>query len=341
MTRTSDETPGRVARSGGAPPVDPAAPRHPIGVVCRRTGLKADLVRAWERRYGAVTPGRGATARRLYSDADIERLRLLHEATRGGRGIGQVARLATAQLAELVAADQNARLQGPASLREPRPEGAAEHLAACRAAVAALDPDRLRFEIESAAARMSRSELLEHVLVPLVHGLGDGWHRGELRPVHEHLATAVVRSFLTSLQGAYRVPYFAPTLVVATPAGQSHEIGALLVAAAAAGEGWYVSYLGPSLPAEDIAFGAHEVEARAVALSIVYPLDDPGLAAELRRLRARLAPTVGLLVGGRASAGLGAVLDEIGAVRPQGFDGLRRELERLRQPPPRAAYARR
>ena len=54
----------------------PAAeqPRHPIQVVVRRTGLSADLLRAWERRYAAVEPGRTSTGRRLYSDRDIERL---------------------------------------------------------------------------------------------------------------------------------------------------------------------------------------------------------------------------------------------------------------------------
>ena len=65
--------------------------RHPIQVAARRAGLSPHVLRAWEKRYGdVVAPGRSAGGRRLYSDADIERLRLLHEATRAGRRIGDV-----------------------------------------------------------------------------------------------------------------------------------------------------------------------------------------------------------------------------------------------------------
>ena len=64
---------------------------HPIGVVAERTGLSLDVLRVWERRYGVVQPTRDEGGRRLYSDADIERLRLLAEATSGGRAIRQVA----------------------------------------------------------------------------------------------------------------------------------------------------------------------------------------------------------------------------------------------------------
>src|SRR5215208_6750074 len=84
------------------------APRHPIGVVARRTGLKPDLIRAWERRYGAVEPGRSDTRRRFYSDADIERLQLLRRVVRTGHGIGQVAGLSNQELLALAAQDEPA-----------------------------------------------------------------------------------------------------------------------------------------------------------------------------------------------------------------------------------------
>ena len=36
--------------------------RHPIKVVARRTGLTPDVLRVWEKRYGAVSPTRVDTA---------------------------------------------------------------------------------------------------------------------------------------------------------------------------------------------------------------------------------------------------------------------------------------
>src|SRR6202035_4511197 len=83
--------------------------RHPIGVVAERTGLTPDVLRVWERRYRAVEPTRTEGGQRLYSDADIERLRLMYLATGAGRGISQVARLDTEELTRLVREDAEAR----------------------------------------------------------------------------------------------------------------------------------------------------------------------------------------------------------------------------------------
>src|SRR3954468_24399462 len=90
--------------------------RHPIGVVARRTGLKPDLIRAWERRYGAVEPGRTDTRRRFYSDEDVERLLLLRRVVSTGRGISQVAGLSTEELEALLEAEP-----APAAYTPPSP----------------------------------------------------------------------------------------------------------------------------------------------------------------------------------------------------------------------------
>src|SRR4029079_3356430 len=81
----------------------PPAVLHPIQIVTRRTGLSADVLRVWEKRYAVVTPVRSESGRhRLASDADTQRLRLLVQATRTGRTIGQVAALPTAALLTLL-----------------------------------------------------------------------------------------------------------------------------------------------------------------------------------------------------------------------------------------------
>src|SRR5690349_18200320 len=67
--------------------------RYPMRVVMSRTGLTADVLRAWERRYGAVRPYRSPAGQRLYSDHDVERLLLLRRATLDGHSIGAIATL--------------------------------------------------------------------------------------------------------------------------------------------------------------------------------------------------------------------------------------------------------
>jgi DNA-binding transcriptional MerR regulator/methylmalonyl-CoA mutase cobalamin-binding subunit len=314
-------------------PPDSYAPRHPIGVVARRTGLKPDLIRAWERRYGAVAPGRSQTRRRFYSDEDIERLLLLRRVVGTGRGISQVAGLSDAELRALIDAEPVAPVYAQTGSAPSSGDEVVEALYRCVAAAQRLDMRAMELELDRASVLFSRTHLIEQVLVPLMRQIGDLWHQGSLRPVHEHLASSVVRSFLGGMQGAYHPEVSAPHLVVTTPARQRHELGALLAAATAAGEGWQVTYLGPDLPPEEIAAAALQKGARAVALSITYPPDDPMLVDDLRRLRRLLGSRTALIVGGRACAAYTPVLQEIGCVRVEDLAGLRDELQVLRSAP--------
>ena len=78
-----------------APPAGPA--RYPIRAVSRLTGIGIDTLRAWERRYAAVTPPRDDRGR-MYTEADVARLRLLNGAVEQGHSIGRLAGLSNDQL---------------------------------------------------------------------------------------------------------------------------------------------------------------------------------------------------------------------------------------------------
>lgn len=308
-------------------------PRHPIQVVARRTGLTADVIRAWERRYNAVEPRRSPNNRRLYSDADVERLQLLRRATTAGRRIGDVFELSVDVLREMVAEDERAagdvRPPVPATQRSTR---AAEHYAVCMKSIERLDAEELERAFAAAAVALTPPALVDDLLVPLMTEVGDRWHRGAIRPVHEHMTTATVRSFLAGVMDGRASRGALADLVVTTPSGQTHELGALMAAVTSALDGWRVTYLGPSLPAEEIAAAAEQREARAVALSIIYPPDDPRLPNELRKLRRLLPQNVTLIVGGAGAAGYADALDEIGARRLTRYGELRDELASLRSP---------
>ncbi|MET0398493.1 MAG: cobalamin-dependent protein [Longimicrobiaceae bacterium] len=286
-------------------------PRHPIRVVADRTGLSLDVLRVWERRYSVVAPGRADDGQRLYSDADVDRLRLLRRATDAGRSIGRVARLPTDELAELVREDDAARgvaAAPPAASREAR-----GHLDRAVAAVREMDPAGLEAGLRRAVVALSAADFVDGVAAPLLGAIGEGWREGRIGVAHEHAASAVLRRVLGFMTEAAEVPGSAPGMVVATPAGQVHEFGALLAAASATAEGWRVTYLGADLPAEEIAAAVRQRGASRVALSLVYPADDPGLPGELRRLRDALPAGVAVVVGGGAAERHRALLDEIGA----------------------------
>jgi MerR family transcriptional regulator, light-induced transcriptional regulator len=275
--------------------------RHPIRVVAERTGLTPDLIRAWENRYGVVEPFRTESGHRLYSDEQVERLRVLRRVTLGGRSIGQVAELSTSELGELAREDEAGRAKAPRAPEEDdsRPDPP-ELVGDALTAVRELDPEALDAVLRRSALALGTSTFLREVAAPLFRIVGDLWHDGELRPAQEHLASAGVRRVLDWLARSTRSRAPRPRLILATPAGERHEMGALLAAAAAEAQGWEVIYLGPDLPADDIAFAAIRTGARAVGLSAVYAPELDALEAEVKELRERLPPQTLLLAGGAA-----------------------------------------
>lgn len=285
---------------------------YSIKVVSRLTGLTPHVIRIWEKRYSAVTPDRTSTNRRLYSDVEVERLTLLRRATEAGHSIRNIASIPTAKLRQLVRPEEE--LPALPHSAAPTPSAAAkqDHLEDALRAIRALDAVALDRIFNQAAVELSQPALIQELIVPLIHKIGTLWEAGQLKIIHEHIASASIRTFMGNFMRQHSTPGFAPTIVVTTPAGQVHELGAILAAAEANNHGWRVCYLGPSLPAEEIAAAAIQQKARAVALSIVYPTDDPHLAGELKRLH-QLLPNIVLLVGGRACHAYQPTLDEIGA----------------------------
>lgn len=311
--------------------------RHPIQVVARRTGLTPEVLRAWEKRYGAVRPSRTSTGRRLYSDADVERLTLLRQATAAGRRIGDVGGLPTDALEALVGDDR--RADGRSRLPQT-PDGEAPHLVE-RAlhAIEALDGDALEASLTRALLVLSAPEAAEGVVAPVLRRVGDLWRDGSLDPYQEHMATPIIRRVLDRALAFLPADANAPAMAIATPVGQLHDLGALLAGLLAASVGWRVVSLGANLPAVEIARAAARTQVAVVALSLVYPEADPALPAQLRELRARLPRHVALIAGGSAVPSYRPALREIGAILLDDLRSLATALGAIRpDEPPRSRH---
>jgi len=310
---------------------DSNEPRHPIQVVARRTGLSVDVIRVWERRYGVVSPHRSSAQRRLYSDADIRKLSLLHRATQAGRRISDLAGMKETEILALLSEDRS---------YQPATHGAdtrvdsteARYLDACMLAIQQLDQRALEQTLSEAAVALSVPELLEQVVSPIMKNIGKRWEQGEARVSHEHLATATVRSFLGHLVATGNISGSGPRLLVATPVGQNHEIGALMAAVIAAGDGWRVSYIAPSIPARDLAAVVKQQQPDAIALGITFPPDDARISRELRLMRNHIPDNVPLIAGGAAVNGYRSVLKEIGAKSVRNLGEFRQYLRKIRNP---------
>jgi DNA-binding transcriptional MerR regulator/methylmalonyl-CoA mutase cobalamin-binding subunit len=280
----------------------------PIQTASQLSGLSPHVIRIWERRYSALSPSRTCTNRRMYCEEAIERLRLLRELTEGGHRIGSVARLCTDELRKL--ANQQLARGGPpvppaqaSNAATPGLDSPEDFVQLAIEASKVYDSERLSRLLQRARQQFGQRGMLHHVICPLIIHIGEEWQTGNLRPAHEHVATSVIRELLmTPVPGSQTAPN-APEIVITTPAGEMHELGAMMAAATARDLGWKVTYLGPNLPIEEIAACAVARKARAVALSVVYPEKCPVIEDKLHRMRLLLPESVTLLVGGRAARG--------------------------------------
>jgi DNA-binding transcriptional MerR regulator/methylmalonyl-CoA mutase cobalamin-binding subunit len=301
--------------------------RYPMRLVAQRTGLSPHVLRAWERRYEAVTPERSETNRRLYSEAEIIRLELMARLTEAGNSIRQIAALSTTELETMAGALPSPTVTPSRSETSSPDQALLEEAWSC---VVDLDSPALSKVLNRATVSLGISKFSADLIVPLIERIGTAWQSGEISAAEEHAASSLIKEVLFMTSRPFAESSGAPNLVVATPTGQLHELGAVLVSCTARRDGWQVTYLGPSLPAAEIARAAIRNQSLAVGLSIVYPSDDPQLPAELLQLRQSLPDEVSILIGGRSAGYYNETAQEIGAKIVTDLAVLALELDKIR-----------
>ena len=271
--------------------------KYPIKAVSDLTGLTEHVIRAWEKRYNLVIPDRTETNRRLYSKDDVEKLSLLSKASKSGYSIGVISNYSLEQLNQLFGEKEPYIKKEEITATDTTIDNVIEN---CISFVKILDKKAFEHELYSAQIKFSQPILIEKIITPLIERIGDLWKSGEIRIMHEHISTTIIRKFLTQIIDANLVDTNAPKIIIATPKGQLHELGALIVGVVASSDGWDVTYIGPDLPGEEIAAAIEKINPKVVALSIVYPSDDVLLDKEMLKISRLISSDTIVLAGGRS-----------------------------------------
>lgn len=221
----------------------PVEPLFNIKAVVQQTGVPADTVRAWERRYGLPLPERTPTGRRLYSADDIAAIRWLRERTAGGLTISQAIQqyqslgtTAPAPLTPVVAEKQTT----PIATNDLLP------------ALLAFDESQANILINQAFALYQVEDVCLQILHPALRAIGEQWLRGEALIAQEHFATHLIQRRLHALLAAYTPTVSRGRIVIACTAEEQHEIGILILSVFLVRRGWQVIYLGANVPQSDI-----------------------------------------------------------------------------------------
>ncbi|QFY89216.1 MerR family transcriptional regulator [Magnetovirga frankeli] len=239
----------------------------PIRIIAELSGVPATTLRAWERRYGLLQPGRAPSGHRLYTPADLERVK-------------RVVRLLDAGLPIREAAKQVKQGRDGALPSHPR-----EHWQVLRRrllnCLGGFDQQKLDGLYNEALSLYPFDLVCEQLITPLLQALAERWPQRPAAIAEEHFFSAYLRNKLGS-----RLHHEAPRsrgrpLLLACVPAERHEIGLLMFALALLGRGYRVIYLGPDLPLEQIGPVVERTGAVAVVLSATTRMPDLSALSEL------------------------------------------------------------
>jgi len=225
-----------------------------IGELSKRSGVSPELLRAWERRYGLLLPTRSAGGLRLYSQADLDRVRVMCEHLDAGLAAAQAA-----ALAKRVASAE------PAAVATLSPSAMREELAV---ALDHFDEPRAQAILDRVLAAFTVETLLGEVILPYLHDLGARWERGEATIAHEHFASSVVRGRLLGIARGWGLG-MGPVAVLACLPGEQHDLGLIAFGLALRSRGWRIVYLGADTPVETVEEASGDVQPSLVVLAAV------------------------------------------------------------------------
>jgi MerR family transcriptional regulator, light-induced transcriptional regulator len=242
-----------------------------IGELAKRTGVSPELLRAWEQRYGLLQPTRTPGGFRLYSAADEARVQHMQRLLSGG--------LAAAQAARLILS--GAEPAPPtASASATTLEGAAGNLTA---SLDLLDEQAANTALDRLFAAYTVETVLQEVILPYLHRLGERWEAGKVSVGQEHFASNLLRGRLVGLAQGWGQGQ-GPGAILACVPGEQHELGLLAFGVALRRRGWRITYLGTDSPIDAVADVAPSLAPTVVVLLSMNPDNFLDHAREIEQL---------------------------------------------------------
>ena len=252
-----------------------------IGELAKRTGVSPELLRAWEQRYGLLQPTRSAGGFRLYSAADEARVQHMQSLVSGG--------LAAAQAAHLLLSDESA----PPPMASPPATTLAEAADDLTESLDRLDEQAANTALDRLLATYTVETVLQEVVLPYLHQLGERWEAGEVSVAQEHFASNLLRGRLLGLAQGWGQGQ-GPGAILACLPGEHHELGLLAFGVALRRHGWRITYLGTDSPIDAVADTSRTVQPTIVVLLGMNPEGFLDHAPEI----AKLAKQVQVVIAG-------------------------------------------
>jgi len=301
--------------------------RHLIQVVGRRTGLNSDVIRAWERRYKAIVSQRTETNRRLYTDDDIEKLALLKRAINAGRRIGDIAQLSYDDLFELVMGDESNTAK---SYERPSTGTVMELFDEASSSIHEMNSHKLDIALANAIAMLSTTDFLLEFLKPLHTYINDECRRGALRYVQEKFAKMSIRTCLANLYTKFRSSKKeGPKLIIGSLTSEHENLDSLMHIIVAQNIGWNVTYVGNSVPQDELSYIAEKISARTMVIALNNHRDIARKIHEITTIKNNANQKENIILIGTQAKNYRHLADNVQVIISQDLSSFRLTLERF------------
>ena len=278
--------------------------------VVHHTGVPAPTLRAWERRYGILSPRRSDNDYRLYSERDMMVVTWLRERVDSGMTISQAIALLRS-LEPVRRRGRRLRSQTPnpaevVNVTAPTiPANGIDRFslddlgATLLAQFGTLDEYAAHRTIMQALAVYTVEDICLHLFSPVLVEMGRRWALGELDATVEHFASTLIRGLLDGLFRSTATGSQGPLALVGCAPGELHELGALMLALFLRRSGARVAYLGQNVEVHGLLATVASLRPQCVLLSAALPAQAEALATVVERLEAASSQTA-LYCGGQA-----------------------------------------
>ncbi|MGZ3522077.1 MAG: MerR family transcriptional regulator [Vulcanimicrobiaceae bacterium] len=257
--------------------------------VSRLTNVSIDTIRAWERRYGAISPVRSANGQRMFNTADVERLVLLREAVERGEQISKIGSLTTEQLKTLRQSDSDCG------------SGVDNVIARLLTRMQTYDISALEDDVLTAALTHPAASFADDVVAPVMNEITQMTRDADERAVKHMLFASALSSSAGGMFAKFAARPHSPALVFVTLPGEKHAIAPLLAAYAAAEAGYSSLFLGTEVAPSQIAFIVRALN--AIGVAIFAGVECAGTASMLCDLKIQIRERA-MWLGGTAAQAL-------------------------------------
>jgi DNA-binding transcriptional MerR regulator len=274
-----------------------------IQVAANLTGVTAHTLRAWEKRYKAITPSRTDKGHREYSETEIKKIKALSDLCSLGHNISTIAGKNLDELEELLTKYGVQNSQNSDILVTSDPEKSKQALQHLMMAIHSDRLDILSHELYNLKMTLSPKDLALNVISPLMGEINMMIMNERISIAKEHAISSIIKFHLGKfIYQAYEGKRNNGELIlITTPEGEYHEFGILLASLICIHHNKNIFYLGPNMPAEAIIEASESLEANKILLGTTeatYGQDPARLTNFLGEVLKGLNPKIDLVLGG-------------------------------------------